>query len=1040
MNMKAKKGSALLIVLGMLAIMIASAVGFAVYMRNSRLPSSYLRRSASSRQLVKAALSLAIEQIDVAINNNPHPGVGALDSSRGRYGSNLSNAWWNRVFMGLGTCSNSTSAAASPLCLEALAYVPPPLIDSVRYWSQNAGSALWQPLGFDAGRYSWIAVDVSDYFDVNRLVADSPRTSAANRRVSLAYLCEDERHSSGDRFAPEWDSFMEKYRGKVDENTMDFDFKSVYPFISLADFNLALGAKGDVGEFKSYFCDYIEGSIKTFGRTGSEREDEYLSRMVFVTDGLFPCPADGERRTAEGETIYDITSGENQPYDGKLLETEDLSPSECMLGKSLQNSFKNEMRGYDRLSGLGCAALYDYLDLGHEPLSLAIPTTERVPMICGLTPVFPNAKFGIERDYQYKSGDKPHENGSGGDGAPNKYGETREVEQVIQYKVKGDLLSMGFTAGDVRSLVCFPFNHKDNSDGTFKTDGRFSLFLTTGDVSVRTGMADGDIFHLAKGNEDNPLKNGIMSVVLSGESAISPKGMTISEEEDAVKLIPHTLAAGNSGVVYALEAAGNEILTVKYRWTQTVKTRDGGMSLYWSPTWEEVKGDQSYIVEAHCGIPPSAWANGACKGVDPDLASDAAALNFVKGGNTKAVSLRAAVWLRVKEGERVVDMVPACFRDDQIQNDVADSDPRMEILGESNLGASYPLMLFGTGVDFNFSVAGLDELADQPKDISITPANVMVADPRFNHAPEHWHVAQKESTPANWLDAVHKIMDAGDERDGDIFMATSDAGYLQSRHELAFIPRFTNLQAGGDVFGSYQAPDSQKFSSFPSGFDSVRNSGLMWVSYDVTDISELVPWYNDGSGAMVNPYSDSTNVIMAAFANTPMDWAHSSTNYVEGEEWDPSQKASEFNKKYAFNEYSSEKNLRIEWEDLQAIAGRFMGEVRSRGSWTEAWRNLDWYGDLEEFCNVKLGSDTADLWTADRKFLYGFWRDSFAAKQQLFLVFVRAEPTMMGAGNSASTPPQLGAKAMALVWRDPTAARAANLPHQTRILFYRQFE
>ena len=73
-----RKGSALLIVLGMLSFLIISAVGFAVYMRSARLPSSYLRRTNSSRMLVKAALARAISELDQAVNDNPHPNVGDL--------------------------------------------------------------------------------------------------------------------------------------------------------------------------------------------------------------------------------------------------------------------------------------------------------------------------------------------------------------------------------------------------------------------------------------------------------------------------------------------------------------------------------------------------------------------------------------------------------------------------------------------------------------------------------------------------------------------------------------------------------------------------------------------------------------------------------------------------------------------------------------------------------------------------------------------------------------------------------------------------
>ena len=50
---------------------------------------------------------------------------------------------------------------------------------------------------------------------------------------------------------------------------------------------------------------------------------------------------------------------------------------------------------------------------------------------------------------------------------------------------------------------------------------------------------------------------------------------------------------------------------------------------------------------------------------------------------------------------------------------------------------------------------------------------------------------------------------------------------------------------------------------------------------------------------------------------------------------------------------------------------------------------------------------------------------------------------MMGGGSVNQTPPQLGARAVALVWRDPGMeypSTDASKPHRTRILFYRQFE
>ena len=106
-----RKGSALLIVLGMFSFMLVSAVSFSIYMRASRAPSSYVRRNASARQLVKAALARAIDEIDMAIGNDPFPGVGRnhyygareTDPDKSFYNrvtahDNRNDDWHGRVF------------------------------------------------------------------------------------------------------------------------------------------------------------------------------------------------------------------------------------------------------------------------------------------------------------------------------------------------------------------------------------------------------------------------------------------------------------------------------------------------------------------------------------------------------------------------------------------------------------------------------------------------------------------------------------------------------------------------------------------------------------------------------------------------------------------------------------------------------------------------------------------------------------------------------------------------------------------------------
>ena len=153
-----KKGSALLVVLGMVAFMVISAVAFSAYMRYSRLPSSYLLRTSSSRHLAKAALAEAIDMIDVSIGNNPHPGVGEKGYAYPRkHGHSVCrNYWFNHCFIGTNRLVDAQDTV-STLTMEGLAYLPPALINEARYFSRRSAAAVWKTLGFDSGRFAFSA-------------------------------------------------------------------------------------------------------------------------------------------------------------------------------------------------------------------------------------------------------------------------------------------------------------------------------------------------------------------------------------------------------------------------------------------------------------------------------------------------------------------------------------------------------------------------------------------------------------------------------------------------------------------------------------------------------------------------------------------------------------------------------------------------------------------------------------------------------------------------------------------------------------------
>ena len=1045
-----RRGSALLIVLGVLAFLVVSAVAFSAFMRRARLPSSYLRRSVAARELAKGALARAIDEIDRAIADDVHPGVGVRSS----------NKWRNRVFFGR-DAEEDISQTAPTLTFEGLAYIPPPLVNEARYWSRKTPTAVWSSFGYDTGRYAYCALDVSDYFDVNRLVADYPRSSAANRRITAAHLFEPTGHRSAPSGADAWDTFMERFRD-IDEDSLEitFDSNSKMPLVSVADFNLALGDKGSIGKMKSPFAEYIKTGTGSFYPAEGTAQLDMYSSMTFVTDGWFPK----SKKTLSGNgnnaiETYDRADGRYQPY--KMTDLQNGGPlvlsRTTALYKTQVAPSQEAKTWYDRLSGLGMTALADYLDADRVPISLAVPTTERVPMICGVElRLAQSPSFGVERIDMAPTG------WDGGSLPPDNSQVTeRKIEQVVRWIVKPDGFAQAFQGGRIHTIVAYPFLHNDAADNpSWTLDGKFALFFTSETaVPFRTrNIDDTEVLHLASTTLPDSginLETGVMTVKLEGGRPNFPA--KISDEESAIWEGDLDLRAG---VRLATDLAnpGNELLKVTYQWTQTRQQNPQGGFTDWTPTFATVKADPAAAgatLKAHTALPA---LNADTRVRDADFADNALTEKLsANPGWSKRVHLNAAVWLRIKDSDgKVVDMVPASIRDDAFQNSRNDPTVRLLASGSAALEISYwPLLKFGTGVAFDFGIAGMESLENAATDMSISPAAVMVPDPRHNHMPENWYAESAGNiTKSKWLETN---LAGGNDRDGDIFMATSDAGYLQSVYELAFLPRFTNLETVGNYgnSGNYNIPQNNwNNNEYASGAGDTLNANFMWRTYDPIGDNETafenLPFTSEGTGMKVNPYSDSTNVLMAAFANTPVDWRRASTNVMEGATDYASMSVADFNKKYAWNEYSE--GGKFAWEDLQKVAGHFMWRMRNAGnsSWQTVWNDIDWYGlcsDGKVFASgggqdMEMSGTTDEIWDVDRKFFYGYWRDCFAAKQQLFLIFVRAEPLMLGGGTADQMPPQLGARAVALVWRDPATPSGATsgYPHRTRLLFYRPLD
>jgi len=1042
-----RKGSALLVVLGMMAFMVVSAVAFSAYMRTSRLPSSYLRRSNASRQLAKAAVAEAIDAVDRAIANNPHPGVGTETVETDGRSRNL---WRGRVLLATNRV-DEVGKTVPVLTMEALAYIPPPLVNDVRYYSRLTPNAAWHSFGFDAGRYAFCAVDVSDYLDVNRLAADRPRSSAPVRRISLSYLFENGReHSSAGSGAAEWDTFMEQFR-TLDDATLAFKYDSKVPLVSIADLNLALG-EGGKGGLTSPFCSYVNTSGGDgFYNASSDDQLDKFRRMTFVTDSWFGGSSRASNDEESGyDEIYDLTDPQYQPFPASLLGGP-AGSSVATLGAIMGYTTQSKARLLDSIPVLSLVSLFDYLDSDKVPVSLACPTFERTPMICGLKPNMNGGRFSLKLDPKSADvfGDKecttkiqPSDPSSGGG--------VRDAYAVYEYKIDPNEFGTALTKLTLGTLAVYPFPHDDGvDDTTFTVDGRAVFFLSQDDkpVALRTGSS-ADRLHATTGNMTDgkgfSSVNGTITVPFKSRSKdFTPGGM---EEQDAV--FEDTLIS----VISPSDVSSEVFARIVYKWQQQYNAN--------SSQWDNFsKPATCDIVEAHCGLPPLT-ANGE---PDESFARDEDFKNMLTSGG-KIATLSMALMARIADkNDKTVDLVPAHILDDKTFNNINNSVafPPNQVAGDT-----YPVMLFPTAVKITFSGAGLD-VATTAQNADFTGVTaVMIDDPRYNYAPESWYDANGDISKQTWLNnngSTGNGIYGSKNRDGDIFLATSDQGYMQSIYELAFLPRLSNMENGGGIVGpEYKNPDDGRKEFLAQ--ERAMNSHIMWSSYrpfatklGAADDFEGMGFTSSGSGFKVNPYSDSTNVLMAAFANTPVDWRLASTNNREVASI-RTMKSSEFNKNYAWNEYATETTFK--WKDLEAVAGRFMDAIcpqsqrnspsASYTEWQTAWRNLGWMYDPdspESFCGGNISDGTADLWGVDRKFLYGYWRDCFAAKQQLFLVFVRAEPFMMGGQGVSQSPPQLGARAVALVWRDPSKTSSTDqstgktgYPHRTRVLFYRQFE
>lgn len=1008
-----RRGSALLIVLGMMSFIVVSAVAFATYMRYARLPSSYLRRTSASRMLAKAALAETIEVIDTAIGNNPYPGVGTVNQRLPRMAGVAKNynVWRDRVFIGYENEGDYPlpGETVATLNMEALAYIPPPFINEVRYWSRRSMGGRWHKLSFDAGRYAFTAVDVSDCFDINRLAAGVARDSSDLGRVTLAHAFRNPNNTSAPVAGNQWDNFIRSY------------LTATVPLVSVADLNLALANNGPVD---SPFVSYLDQATNAkFVQNTSGPQAEFVKNMAFITESYFP--------TTNLTNGIDISDPANQPFDGFNMARTNPTDRNADTLERVLNSGSNDF--LDKfLNPMEAVQLYDYLDGNSIPLSLALPTYERTPMITGVLCEANGVQLQVS------------ETGS----TTSLQLATNPNQQTQKVKLTAYALSMSGDLAIEPSFV-FPFADDRGETPSFKAQAAVTVtFVPIGTQSrlrvaanaARPFVFTKDAWSTSQQAAQVSAASGEpMPVVVTALSQMQPISIrTIEDEKNAVIGLNGPLTFNLNNLEFALPASDVFPIDSLPSWARTSTLPPAKATFLKCEHLDE--NDAPYNGAAPTFLSALRVANTDLSGV------------VTPQNGTEYVPV-IQIWVRVLDSSgKVVDLVPACGDDDE--------QPWGDLGGIASSARARPLLRFfpeGEKATACSLTANAEEMLtkfENPVTVELKYKAFLADDPRFNYAPEN--LIALEQVSGDLKDAWYSAQRSAG-REGDIFMMSSDAGYLQSPYELAALSVISGSLKAGEGGGESIYDGSGFNGQLRTSFENTPANNAMWRTYSQYshnnrsgDIARL--GITSGvKGFRINPYTSDPTVMYAAIGNAPLGWYEASTNtQVRG--------ASDFTEVTLSDGRTKRKAIKIDsaltyCDDDQArakfkdLSNDIIAKMKASAGTTRTWdqvfdQDLNWNED-DQIGSVDFSS-ALPLFSADKKFLYGFWRECFANTQQLFLVFIRAEPMMMGGGGLGQTPPQLGARAVALVWRDPTPTTAdvqgQPRPHKTRVLFYRQLD
>jgi len=392
---------------------------------------------------------------------------------------------------------------------------------------------------------------------------------------------------------------------------------------------------------------------------------------------------------------------------------------------------------------------------------------------------------------------------------------------------------------------------------------------------------------------------------------------------------------------------------------------------------------------------------------------------FVPGKQFRVV---LAVYARVKKGSDYVDSVP------QLLNTPLPNPNDITVVEKQTAPKLYfqtcllPIVAgnpsMQTGVNYPYDWNSLE-----------------VPDPRFNHKAANWVVNTTDTGGTlnpKINDSTIKLL-GKDGRDGDIFMAVSDIGVMQSPGELGFIVRPFDTQDPDVNFSAHTLEDTPDYKNmfrtirlYDHGADYPRDK--IYEQFIVRNPDGTLP-----GGTRVNPLSDLPQVLIAAVQNTPVDYYWAGEKTLKGSV--TATRNNVFNETLKGTSWRSFTNGWFQCLQNAKTASSFNTSLNSNLSDVYGRQDLfGWYtGDEDDNWKpnpLKVFKQTLSepLHEIDRKMLFDYTLNNFSDRQQLFLYILRAEATVpsFGGSDQGGVRSVAGGRAVALVWRDPYPRKKAD--------------